>query len=292
MDKKTLLSAMLLLAAVSMEGKGGTVKGEKCKGLGRSGYFFAYQFTDDLDRQFVVRIRPCPDIIGGNLVQFVQQFPLAGKHTAAFGRVHPGRVSGVVLVKSIIFFVSHVGHRVLLPVEQMIKDTPALHGMEYLRGSLIKLVIEYLQQIAVMVKAQDDTPGAVIFQRAFIFGGSQDATDILAVHPVLKGRRGVDNPGLHASRVTQKSCGGNTGEEKGVPIRPFTMLIHILLSNTYRTLLMFIPGTIPFGVHLPGHFSCVFPGGNRNCDLCLSGGTSMVRRYFYSLFYGHKVNIA
>jgi hypothetical protein len=33
----------------------------------------------------VVRIRPCPDIIGGNLVQFIQQFPLAGKHTAAFG---------------------------------------------------------------------------------------------------------------------------------------------------------------------------------------------------------------
>jgi hypothetical protein len=61
----------------------------------------------------------------------------------------------------------------------MIKDTPALHGMEYFRGSSIKLVVEYLQQITVMVKTQDDTPVFVILQRAFIFGESQGVTDIL-----------------------------------------------------------------------------------------------------------------
>jgi hypothetical protein len=54
----------------------------------------------------------------------------------------------------------------------MIKDTPALHGMEYLRGSLIKLAVKYFQQVAVMVKTQDDTPVRVILQRAFIFGKS------------------------------------------------------------------------------------------------------------------------
>jgi hypothetical protein len=82
--------------------------------------------------------------------------------------------------------------------------------MEYLRGPFIKLVIEYLQQITVMVKSQDNTPVPIILQRAFIFGKSQGMADVLAAHPVLKSRRDAHDPGLHVSSVTQKSCNGNT----------------------------------------------------------------------------------
>ena len=85
--------------------------------------------------------------------------------------------------------------------------------MEYLRGLFIKLVIEYLQQITIMVKAQNDTPVPVILQRAFIFGEGQGVADVLATHPVLKSRRGINDPGLHASSVTQKICSGNVVEE-------------------------------------------------------------------------------
>jgi hypothetical protein len=64
-----------------------------------------------------------------------------------------GRMCSPVFIKSVIFFIGHVGHNFLLSVEQRQKGISAFHGMEYLNVLLVNYIIHDFQQIGIAVKS-------------------------------------------------------------------------------------------------------------------------------------------
>jgi hypothetical protein len=70
-------------------------------------------------------------------------------------------------------------------VKQMVKDIPALHGMEHLRSLFINLIIQNFQQVAALIEAKNDTFVPFVLQRPFIFGPGEGVAVLSALTPCL-----------------------------------------------------------------------------------------------------------
>jgi hypothetical protein len=102
------------------------------------------------------------DIIRRNFVQGVQKSALAGKNTGPgkidlWGRFRPS------LVQSIVFFVCHIRHSLLLYAHHFPELLSAFHRMKNLYCLVVNMVIHYFKQIAGPVKADRNILGFIVF---------------------------------------------------------------------------------------------------------------------------------
>ena len=96
---------------------------------GAESHFFTHQFADDFFWGSVTVCGFNTQPVGGKIV-YKDNAPCVFRKKAAFpvaGQL--GRMLRPVFVKSVVFFIGHIGHQFLLSFEQRQESVSALHSM-------------------------------------------------------------------------------------------------------------------------------------------------------------------
>jgi hypothetical protein len=164
---------------------------------GNGGYLFAYQFTDDLSGAFMVSLSFSPEVVHSQIIQPQKPGIPAAYKAGAVGACF-GYMGSIVFIERIRFFFSQFRHRVLLSFKQRDQCGAALHGMKHLHRILINDIIQYLKQIGIAVKADEQVfRGVTFFTHRVILRDFERPPYIGFTYTVFESRLPESNSNVH-----------------------------------------------------------------------------------------------
>ena len=122
-----------------------------------------------------------------------------------------GNSAGQFLVKSVVFFISHVrvGHQSLLFLYLINYTVPAAHSVKNLYRAITDGIIEHFNRVTRPVETNKTVFVAVSFQQTIVDSSPVGMDNVIPRYPMLERRRHKYNFRLHAFSIAQNRAINN-----------------------------------------------------------------------------------